>query len=91
VPKVLIEAAASGVPIVTTDTPGCRETVRHGENGLLVPPGDTEALVEALASLITDDSLREEMGRRGREIAVQEFSVERVVEQTMDVYRELLT
>jgi len=90
IPKVLIEAAASGLPIITTDTPGCREIVRHGENGLLIPPGNPEALARAIARLILDAELREEMGRRGRRIAVEGFSIERVVEETMQVYRALL-
>lgn len=90
VPKVLIEAAASGRPIVTTDTPGCREIVRHGENGLLVPVRNVAALAEALRRLIEDAELRRRMGAKGREIAMAEFSVERVVGETLDVYRQLL-
>lgn len=89
-PKVLLEAAAAGKPIVTTDTPGCREVVRHGENGLLVPPRDAEALARALKTLIADEKLRERMGRRGREIAEAEFGIEKVVTETLAVYRSLL-
>ena len=91
VPKVLIEAAACGRAIVTTDMPGCREIVRHGENGLLVPVRDSVALAVALKSLIEDPSLRRRMGTRGREIAVNEFSVEKVVAETLDVYKGLLS
>ncbi len=90
VPKVLLEAAAAGKPIVTTDMPGCREVVRDGDNGLLVPPQDVEALVEALRCLLTDSALRKRMGRRGREIAEAEFGVARVVRETLAVYRALL-
>jgi glycosyltransferase involved in cell wall biosynthesis len=90
VPKVLIEAAASGRSIVTTDAPGCREIVRNGENGLLVPVRNSKALADALRLLIESAPLRAQMGARGREIAVSEFSVERVVNETLDVYRELL-
>lgn len=89
-PKVLIEAAACGRPIVTTDTPGCREVVRHEENGLLVPPRDSAALAAALRRLILSPALRAFLGQRGREIAVAEFGLDRVVEQTLAVYRELL-
>jgi len=89
-PKVLIEAAACGRPIVTTDVPGCREVVRHNDNGLLVPANDSGALVNALRQLIIDPALRDRMGRRGREIAVQEFSLERVATETLAVYRMLL-
>jgi glycosyltransferase involved in cell wall biosynthesis len=90
VPTVLLEAASSGRPIVTTDMPGCREVVRHGENGLLVPPRDPGALAEAIATMLGDPALRARMGARGREIAVQEFSEERVVRETLEVYQELL-
>lgn len=90
VPKVLIEAAACGRAIVTTDAPGCREIVRNGENGLLVPVRDSRALAEALRLLIENAPLRAGMGLKGRDIAVQEFSIERVVRETLGVYRDLL-
>jgi glycosyltransferase involved in cell wall biosynthesis len=89
-PKVLIEAAACGRPIVATDVPGCREIVRHNDSGLLVPAKDSRALANALRQLVTDPALRERMGRRGREIAAQEFGLERVVAETLAVYRTLL-
>lgn len=89
-PKVLIEAAACGRPIVATDWPGCREIVVDRENGLLVPPRDAAALAYALEQLIVDRSLREKMGRRSREIAEADFSVGKVVQQTLAVYSELL-
>ena len=90
VPKVLIEAAACGRAIVTTDAPGCREIVRNGENGLLVPVRDSQALAAALRLLIENAPLRASMGAKGRDIAVNEFSVERVVQETLGVYRDLL-
>ena len=90
VPKALIEAAACGRPIVTTDWPGCREVVRHEENGLLVPVGDVSALARALSRLLVDRDKRGRMGRRGREIAESEFAVEKVVSQTLAIYEELL-
>lgn len=89
-PKVLIEAAASGRAIVATDVPGCREIVCHGENGLLVPARDARALAEALKQLILDPSLRQRMGKRGREIAEAEFSVERVNNETLALYKAVL-
>ncbi len=89
-PKVLIEAAACGRAIVTTDVPGCREVVRHNENGLLVPPRDSDALADALASLIKNPSLRARLGARGRETVVREFSEETVFAQTLTIYRELI-
>jgi len=90
VPKSLIEAAACGLPLVATDVPGCREIVRHGENGFLVPVRDSKALANALKILIENPELRARMGARGREIAVKEFSSDRVIAETQSVYREVL-
>ena len=89
-PKALLEAASCGRPIVTTDTIGCREVVRHGENGFLVPVKSTIELADAIQLLIEDRELRVRMGSRGREIAIDEFAVEKVVSETMAVYEELL-
>ena len=90
VPRILLEAAASGRPIVTTNSPGCREVVRHGQNGLLIPVRDVEALIGAIAQLIENAPLRAAMGTRGREIAVSEFSLEQVIDANLAVYRSLL-
>jgi glycosyltransferase involved in cell wall biosynthesis len=89
-PKVLLEAASCGRPIVATDTPGCREVVHNGENGLLVTVRSAVELADAIQDLIENPKLRQKMGARGREIVVREFSVEKVVAETMTVYRELL-
>jgi glycosyltransferase involved in cell wall biosynthesis len=89
-PKVLIEAAACGKPIVTTDVPGCREVVCDGDNGFLVPVRDSKSLSEALSRLIENPKLRTQMGKRSREIALKEFSSERVIDQTLNIYKELV-
>jgi len=89
IPKVLIEAAGSGRPIVTTDSPGCRDVVQDGLNGLLVPPKNVEALVQALERLIANMGLRLSMGLAGRERAAREFSMATVNDQTLNLYREL--
>lgn len=89
-PKVLLEAAACGRPIVTTDAPGCREIVRDGENGLLVPVCDEVALAQAIKRLIDNPKLRKQMGLQGREIVEREFSLEQVIEETLSLYRKLL-
>lgn len=89
-PKALLEAAASARPIVTTDVPGCREVVRHGENGLLVPARDAVALAAALSQLLSCAEMRARMGGVGRSMAVAEFSERRVVEETLKIYSELL-
>ena len=85
-PKTLIEAAACGRPIVASDVPGCREIVRMGENGLLVPARDVTALAAALKQLIQDSDTRRAMGMRGRRIAEKEFSMDLIVSQTLNVY-----
>ena len=89
-PKTLIEAAAAGRAIVTTDVPGCRDVVRDGENGLLVPPRDATALAAALERIMTDAALRNRMGVRGRERAEREFDLDLVVKETLAVYAESL-
>jgi glycosyltransferase involved in cell wall biosynthesis len=73
-PLSLIEAAACGRAIVTTDTPGCRDLVRHNEDGLLVPPGDAPALAAALKRLIEDAGLRARLGASARARAISEFT-----------------
>ncbi|HLU49352.1 MAG TPA: glycosyltransferase family 4 protein [Planctomycetota bacterium] len=89
VPKVLLEAAASGRPIVATDVPGCREVVRDGENGYLVPPGDVDALADRIERLLGDAPLRKRLGQAARRIAEEEFSEALANASTIDVYREL--
>jgi glycosyltransferase involved in cell wall biosynthesis len=90
VPKALLEAAACGLPIVTTDAPGCRDVVRDGDNGLLVPVRDAISLAKALRTLIEDKDLRAKMGQRGRQIVVEHFSQDRVIAETLAVYHELM-
>ncbi len=89
-PKSLLEAAACALPIVTTDTPGCREVVKDGDNGFLVPTRNVPLLAEAINKLLCDPTLRERMGERSREIAAQEFRSELVIAKTLSVYRNLL-
>ena len=64
--------------------------MRHGENGLLVPVNNSVALADALRVMIQNPDIRATMGRKGREIVVEEFSSERVIGETLGVYRELL-
>ncbi len=90
VPKSLIEAAAAGRPIIAADGPGLREIVRHGETGLLVPPGDAKALADAIERLAGDGELRRRMGAAGRLLAEAEFGADKVIGETLALYRELL-
>jgi len=89
-PKALIEAASCGRPIVATDVPGCREIVRHEDNGLLVPVREAAPLADALERLIADPDLRARLGARGRERVMNEFSEEHVIAATLRLYRELV-
>jgi glycosyltransferase involved in cell wall biosynthesis len=89
-PRVLLEAAACGRPLVATHIPGCREIVRHGHNGFLVPPRDASALADALAELLRDADTRRRMGEAGRAMVVNEFSEEQVIAETIATYREVL-
>jgi glycosyltransferase involved in cell wall biosynthesis len=88
-PKVLLEAAACARALVATDAPGCREIVRHGENGLLVPLRDAASLADAIERLLGDPVLRFRMGQKGRHMVEAEFSEEKVAQETLAVYREM--
>lgn len=89
-PRGLIEAAAVGRAIVTTDVPGCREVVRHEENGLLVPVREGRATADAIRRLLNDPALRQRLAMRGREIAESEFSVEHFVDASLAAYDRVL-
>jgi glycosyltransferase involved in cell wall biosynthesis len=89
-PRILLEAQASGRPVVTTTIPGCGAIVRDGETGILVPPKDPAALASAMRTLLEDRDLRRRMGQCGRERVVKEFAIEHVVGQTLQLYGELL-
>jgi len=88
IPKVLLEAAATGRAIITTDHPGCREAVAANENGLLVPVKDAEATADAVQSLLEDKERRKQMGANSRKKAETEFDVQIIVRQTLDVYNK---
>jgi glycosyltransferase involved in cell wall biosynthesis len=89
-PTVLIEAAACGRPIVTTDVAGCRNVVVDGLNGLLVLPDQPEALAQALEILIRDPEKRLLMGKAGREIVLMNFTDKKVNDEIFDLYLKLL-
>lgn len=89
-PKSLLEAAASGLPIIATDTSGCREVVAEGRNGLLVPPREVLPLAEALRRLASDPALRANLGAAGRRRAENEFRQELIFAATLEVYQEVL-
>lgn len=86
--RVLFEAMASGTAIVATNSGGTPEIVRHGQEGLLVPPRDSEALACAIGRLIDASQLRESLGRNGIMRVREEFTVERYITRTLDVYTQ---
>jgi glycosyltransferase involved in cell wall biosynthesis len=90
VPLALLEAAACGRAIIASDTAGCREIVRHGETGLLVPPHDIDALADAVAALAHDPVRRHAMGAAGRALVERDFAAPLIAAQTLALYRELL-
>ena len=89
-PRSLIEAGASGLPLITTDIPGCRDVVENDVNGLLVPAKSVSALVEALVYLEENPSIRARMGRASRERISNYFDESIVLDSTMRVYSDLL-
>ncbi len=86
VPKVLLEAASTGRAIITTDMPGCKETVEDGVTGLLVEPKNAWVLAEAIEELLKDPARREAMGKKGRERILADFTVQSVNAKTLKVY-----
>lgn len=90
IPRVLIEAASMGLPIVTTDAPGCNDVIEDGTTGVLVPIRDPHALSQAIIRLVENPTLRCSLARNARKIAITRFSLHRVADQLNSVYKELL-
>lgn len=89
-PVSILEAMAAGKPVIATAIGGTDEAVLDGETGLLVPPGDSDALAKAIQRLLADTSLANDMARAGRERAYGKFSAEQMVRRTVQVYEQLL-
>ena len=89
-PRAAMEAAAMGLPVVATDIRGCRQVVRHGTNGLLIPLRDPSAIRDAIRALGEDPEMRAEMSRASREIAFAEFDEKKVVAIVIDTYCQAL-
>jgi glycosyltransferase involved in cell wall biosynthesis len=89
-PRAPMEASAMRVPCVASDVRGCREVVRSGVNGILVPVRDSQRLAEALDRLLADEPLRRRLGNGGRDVAVAEFDERQVFARTIDAYARLL-
>ena len=89
-PKVLLEAAASGRAVITTNVPGCRDAIIPGKTGVLVEKKNIDGLVAAMMTLIQDRNLCTKMGRAGRVLAEREFNIESVVNRHLEIYEELM-
>ena len=89
-PKILIEAAACGRVVITTDHPGCRDAIEPSKTGLLVPIKNAVALADAIEYLIGRDDLRQRMGASGQILAEKEFAIEKIVSEHMKIYEKLL-
>ncbi len=89
VPTVLLEAAASGRPVVATEIAGCRSIVKDGYNGFLVPPNDPQKLAQALKILVLDPELRKRMGAAGRQLVEDKFADTKINGATHEVYQDL--
>lgn len=89
-PKSLIEAAACGRAVVTTDVPGCRDAITPDVTGILVPVKNASALADAIQTLLANAELRQRMGIAGRKLAEDVFTIEKVVDQHMKIYKSVL-
>ena len=88
IPKVLLEAAASSCAVITTDHPGCRDAILPGETGLTIKPKDVSSLISGLTQLLSDRDLIESMGKAGRELAIERFSVDKVIDIHYSLYHK---
>lgn len=89
--NALIEGMAAGKPVVGTNCGGTPEIIEDGVNGLLIPVKDSDALADAVVRLLTDKELAQKLGANGKQTVKEKFSVDRMVEQTLDVYYRMLS
>jgi len=89
-PKVLIEAAACGRAVITTDHPGCRDAIESNVTGLLVPVKDAQTLADSIENLISNPEKCMKMGEAGRKLAEEKFDVQYVTERHISIYKNLL-
>jgi N,N'-diacetylbacillosaminyl-diphospho-undecaprenol alpha-1,3-N-acetylgalactosaminyltransferase len=86
VSRVLLEAGSMEKPLITTNVPGCKETVVDGQNGFLVESRNSQELAKKIEILVNDPELREKFGKKSREIIEKEFNVQKIVKETIEVY-----
>jgi len=87
-PVTLMEATSMSKPIVTSDTVGCKDVVKDGYNGFLVPIKDSKTLSNKIEKLILDEKLRKKFGENGRKVTKEFFDIDKIVKQYMDYYSE---
>ena len=90
IPKVLLEAAASGLPIITTDHPGCRDAVINGKTAILVETRDAKAIDNAVRYLLNNPNLISEMGKAGRSLAEDRYDERKVITSHLELYNRLI-
>ena len=88
-PKILIEAAACGKPVITSDHQGCRDAIIPDKTGILVPIKNSKALTKAVNKLLNSPELCEEMGKAGRKLAISKFDIQDVISKHLEIYSEL--
>jgi len=86
----IVEAMAAGLPVVATMTEGASEIIDDGQTGLLTPIGDAEQLAERINRLLMDAAQRDSLGHNARQIVAERFALDRMIEETENVYREAL-
>ena len=85
-PKVLMEAASFGLPVIATDVPGCRDAVKKNKTGILVPLKDDIKLANAIKKLFKDVDLRNKMGKENRNLAVKKFDFNKIIPKVIKLY-----
>ena len=88
-PKILIEAAACGLPVITTNHPGCRDAIIPNKTGLLVPIKDTNAIIKAIMKILKSPTIYENMSKQARLFALNNFDVDDVVRKHLEIYDQL--
>ncbi len=91
VPKILLEAAAAGRAVVTTDVPGCRDAIEPNVTGVLVPVRDAQALASVIEQLLENTQQCDAMGLAGRRLAEREFDIKQVVARHLNIYQHLMS
>ena len=91
IPNAILEAMATGLPVVATDVGGVKEVLKEGQTGILVPLGNTKSMTNAIGSLVNDLELRKKMGVQGRSLACTKYSIEKMVSEYENTYKGLLS